>query len=127
MEPEDLEPGKNDEEFDITEHEPNKGGRPKKEFKDLGSRMKRKRIQSLVDDIEEKAEECGMNFYETVGRAAEMKANQDCDRPKAKIFKAIANNEDPYAHTKMPVEDAIALKVQHSVEIARFYYHSDFT
>ena len=112
--PKDLEPGKNDKEYDPNVEEPkvNKGGRPKKSFKECGPQTKKARLQPTLNDIRKKAKEENISTPEILGILGEMDANQEIDRPRAKIFKAIANKKDPFAHQKMSVEQAVTLKVQ---------------
>ena len=114
LQPEDLEPKEDDEEYDPkTQEVPKsyKGGRPKVTFQEAGPRAKKMKIQPGLDHVVEWAEEHNVTVPQALGEFGQQYANQEADRAQAKIFKDIADGKDPYAHQKMSVEEATALKV----------------
>ena len=111
LEPKDLEPDENDEEYVPNKNEEKKRGRPEKSFEELGQRQKRARLQPTLDFVRATAEKETLSVNQTLGKIGEMEANQNVDRPTAKMFRRIADGEDPFAHRTMTVERALALKV----------------
>ena len=115
LKPEDLEANAKDEEYKPTEDAPkniNKGGRPTKHYDDCGPKAKKQKLQPTLDQVVAKATEIGKSVPQTLGKLGEMYANQEIDKPKAKMFKAIASEENPLSHKQMSVEQACALKVE---------------
>ena len=115
LKPEDLEPKEDDKEYDPKNDEVpkniKKGGRPKVTFQEAGQRAKKMKIQPGLDHVVEWAEEHNVSVPQALGEFGQQYANQEADRAQAKIFKDIADGKDPYAHQKMSVEEATALKV----------------
>ena len=114
LKPEDLEANAKDKEYKPTEDAPktNKGGRPTKHYDDCGPKAKKQKLQPVLDQIVAKASEISKSVPQTLGKLGEMYANQEIDKPKAKMFKAIASEENPLSHKQMSVEQACALKVE---------------
>ena len=115
LKPEDLEANTKDKEYKPTEDAPkniNKGGRPTKHYDDCGPKAKKQKLQPVLDQIVAKASEISKSVPQTLGKLGEMYANQEIDKPKAKMFKAIASEENPLSHKQMSVEQACALKVE---------------
>ena len=113
LKPEDLEANAKDEEYIPPEEETkNKGGRPTKHYDDCGPKAKKQKLQPVLDQIVAKAGEISKSVPQTLGKLGEMYANQEIDKPKAKMFKAIASEENPLSHKQMSVEQACALKVE---------------
>ena len=106
-----MEPDENDEEYVPNKNEEKKRGRPEKSFEELGRRQKRARLQPTLDFVRATAEKETLSVNQTLGMIGEMEANQNVDRPTAKMFRRIADGEDPFAHRTMTVERALALKV----------------
>ena len=113
LQPEDLEPKEDDAEYDPKTQEvpKNKGGRPKVTFQEAGPRAKKMKIQPGLDHVVEWAQEHNVTVPQALGEFGQQYANQEADRAQANIFKDIADGKDPYAHQKMSVEEATALKV----------------
>ena len=113
LKPEDLEPKEDDKEYDPKNDEvpKNKGGRPKVTFQEAGHRAKKMKIQPGLDHVVEWAQEHNVTVPQALGEFGQQYANQEANRAQANIFKDIADGKDPYAHQKMSVEEATALKV----------------
>ena len=110
---EDIEATAKDTEYVPPEEEPkNKGGRPTKHYDECGPKAKKQKLQPILDQIVAKAGEISKSVPQTLGKLGEMYANQEIDKPKAKMFKAIASEENPLSHKQMSVEQACALKVE---------------
>ena len=113
LQPEDLEANDKDKEFVPPVEEPkNKGGRPKKKYDDLGPKAKKMRYQPILDQVREQAAEDKKSVPQILGKLGEQWANNEVDRPKAAMFKAIAEEKNPLAQKNMPVDKTIALKCQ---------------
>ena len=113
--PEDIEATDKDVEYDPKDDEnaPNKGGRPEKDFNDCGPRAKKAKIKPLLEQVQTWTKKNNVSSVnETLGHLGMNHANQEVDRKSAAIFKAITEGQDPFAHQKMSVEQALAVKVQ---------------
>ena len=118
-----MEPDENDEEYVPNKNEEKKRGRPEKSFEELGQRQKRARLQPTLDFVRATAEKETLSVNQTLGMIGEMEANQNVDRPTAKMFRRIADGEDPFAHRTMTVERALALKVKGAPQCAKIKNH----
>ena len=124
LKPEDLEPKEDDKEYDPKNDEvpKNKGGRPKVTFQEAGHRAKKMKIQPGLDHVVEWAQEHNVTVPQALGEFGQQYANQEADRAQANVFKDIADGKDPYAHQKMSVEEATALKVGLNVTNVQYPY-----
>ena len=111
---EDIEPNEHvDQEYNPDQDKPiNTGGAPKKDFEQLGRRMKLKRLDPLKKAaIKAAKENRGLSVARALEYVSEMVAHCEGDSERARMYKTILKEENPLKHKRMSVEKAVATKV----------------
>ena len=106
----DLEPANNDQEY-IPEEPKTSKGEKRKSYEALGNKMKKKRMEPLVEHIREWSEENNVKPGDAAAELARHLANSENDRKKAKIYEKILENQNPFQNQELTVHQAVALKV----------------
>ena len=114
LEPKDVEVSESkDKEFNIDDAKPSSsGGRPAKPFDQLKRKSQLKILKPEYERTKKFAKKRNLTVNKALAYLGELDANKEFDEERARMFKAIRDEENPLSHKRMDVEKAVAIQVR---------------